>query len=107
MARPEKHIFVCTQSRPQGHPRGSCGELKSSAVMDTFMAAFQTHDLWGTYKLASSSCIGPCFAGPNVLVYPEGVMYVKVTPEDVEEIIEQHIKGGEPVERLLAPADLW
>jgi len=107
MPRPDKHIFVCTQARSEGHPRGSCAQFNSNAVMDSFLMAFQEHDLWGVHKLSSSSCIGPCFTGPSVLVYPEGVMYIKVKPEDVTEIIEKHIKGGEVVERLQAPADVW
>ncbi len=107
MPRPEKHVFVCTQSRAEGHPRGSCAQVNSSDVFDAFLAAFQEHDLWGTYKLSSSSCIGPCFTGPSVLVYPESTMYLKVKPEDVAEIIEKHLKGGEVVERLKAPQDIW
>jgi (2Fe-2S) ferredoxin len=36
-----------------------------------------------------------------VLVYPDGIWYAHVTPEDVPEIIESHLKGGVPVERLV------
>lgn len=75
--------------------------------MDAFLAAFQERDLWGTYKVSSSGCVGPCFSGPSVLVYPEGVMYAKVRAEDVGEIIDKHIVGGEVVDRLQAPADVW
>jgi len=107
MPRPEKHVFVCTQNRPEGHPRGSCAQFNSPDVMDAFLAAFQEHDLWGTHKVASSSCIGPCFTGPSVLVYPEGTMYIKVKAEDVAEIVSKHIIGGEVVERLKAPEDVW
>jgi (2Fe-2S) ferredoxin len=42
-----------------------------------------------------------------VLVYPEGVLYRGVTPEDVAEIFTSHLEGGQPVERLLAPASVW
>lgn len=107
MPRPDKHVFVCTQNRPEGHPRGSCGQHNSNAVMDTFMMAFQEHDLWGKHKVSASSCIGPCFTGPSVLVYPESIMYVQVKPEDVAEIVEKHLIGGEVVERLRAPQDVW
>lgn len=107
MPRPDKHVFVCTQSRPAGHPRGSCSQFNSNEVMEAFMAAFQEHDLWGVHKVSASSCIGPCFTGPSVLVYPEGVMYIKVKPEDVTEIVESHLKGGQVVDRLMAPADIW
>jgi (2Fe-2S) ferredoxin len=38
-----------------------------------------------------------------VVVYPEGIWYGRVRPEDVAEIVERHLIGGEPVERLLVP----
>jgi len=107
MPRPDKHVFVCTQARPEGHPRGSCSQFNSPDVMNTFLEAFQKHDLWGVHKLTASGCIGPCFTGPSVLIYPEGVMYIKVKPEDVEEIITSHLKAGKVVERLQAPEDVW
>ena len=40
MAKPVKHIFVCTQSRPPGHPRGSCGANGSMVVFQEFMQQF-------------------------------------------------------------------
>jgi (2Fe-2S) ferredoxin len=45
--------------------------------------------------------------GPNVLVYPEGVLYNNVKIQDVNAIFDQHLLGGEPVARLLAPAEIW
>jgi (2Fe-2S) ferredoxin len=44
--------------------------------------------------------------GPNVLVYPDGVLYSGVIRDDVQEIIEQHLLGN-VVARLQAPADIW
>jgi (2Fe-2S) ferredoxin len=38
-----------------------------------------------------------------MVVYPEGVWYGRVTPDDVDEIIEKHIEGGQVVERLVIP----
>jgi len=63
--------------------------------------------LFGRIAVTSTGCLGPCDLGPNLLVYPEGVMYSRVTKEDVNEIIEKHLLGNEPVERLLAPAEIW
>ena len=57
--------------------------------------------------VTTSGCFGPCHMGPNVLVYPEGVMYGGVSKGDIPEIIEQHLLGDQPVERLLAPEDIW
>ena len=42
----------------------------------------------------------PASKGPTIVVYPEAVWYVGVTPADVPEIVEQHMSGGRPVERL-------
>ena len=50
-------------------------------------------------------CLDQCSQGPVVVVYPEGVWYGKVTLEDVDEIIEQHIVGGKVVTRLVIPDD--
>ena len=45
--------------------------------------------------------------GPNVLVYPEGILYSNVKVEDVNTIFDQHLLGGQPVESLKAPAEIW
>ncbi|QSA99229.1 ferredoxin [Methylococcus sp. EFPC2] len=107
MPKPSKHVFVCTQSRPPGHPRGSCGQLGCTAVFQTFMQQFDQGQLYGKYALTGTGCLGACDSGPTVLVYPEGVMYAKVKPEDVSAIVEQHLKNDQPVESLLAPAAVW
>jgi NADH:ubiquinone oxidoreductase, NADH-binding (51 kD) subunit len=55
----------------------------------------------GDYALVESGCQGFCQMGPLVTLQPQGILYVKVTPDDVEEIIEKTILGGEYIERLL------
>ena len=45
--------------------------------------------------------------GPSVLVYPEGTMYVGVKPADVATLIDEHLMFDQPVERLLAPPEVW
>ena len=107
MAKPEKHVFVCMQARPQGHPRGSCSERGCQTVGETLWAEMEKGKLFGKIAVTTSGCFGPCNLGPNMLVYPEGVMYTGVSKEDIPEIIEQHLLGGNPVERLLAPEDIW
>lgn len=107
MPKPTRHILVCTQMRPPNHPRGACAHRDAGAVWGRFVERFQARGLWNGYLLSQTSCIGPCDAGPNVLVYPEAVMYSGVTADDVDEIIESHVLGGQPVERLLAAAQNW
>lgn len=107
MPKPAKHVFICSQSRPPGHPRGSCGEKGSPAVIQEFMQQFEQQQLWGQFALTSCGCLGTCSYGPAVLVYPEGVLYSGVTKDDVNAIIGEHLLGGQPVERLKAPAEVW
>ena len=107
MPKPEKHLFVCTQQRPEGHPRGSCQAKGGAAIAEEFWFQLQGKNLLGKIALTTTGCFGPCGMGPNVLVYPEGVLYSSVTREDVQAIVEQHLLGNEVVARLQAPAEIW
>ncbi len=107
MARPEKHVFVCVHKRPDDHPDGSCSMRGSGEVVDGFAKEFQERELWGRFKLNTTSCFGACENGPVVLVYPEGVMYQKISAKDVNVIIDKHLLGGEPVESLRISRDKW
>jgi len=55
----------------------------------------------GDYSIAQSGCQGFCQMGPLVTLKPKGILYVKVSPNDVEEIVEKSLVGGEYIERLL------
>jgi (2Fe-2S) ferredoxin len=107
MAKPKKHVLVCVQGRPAGHPRGSCQQKGCNEVYQGFIEAFQARNLWADYAVTNTGCIGPCSNGPSVLVYPEGVMYSGVSAADVGTIIDEHLIGDRPVARLLAPASVW
>lgn len=107
MPKPIKHVFVCTQSRPAGHPRGSCGERGCREVWDAFVNELDKRALFDRIAVTNTGCLGPCTTGANVLVYPEGIMYGRVTAADVSEIFESHLQGDRPVERLILPAEIW
>lgn len=107
MSRPTRHVFVCTQNRPPQHPRGSCAAKGSTAVLQAFWAEQQKRQAYDGLAITYSGCIGPCDQGANVLVYPASVLYRNVTPEDVTEIFDTHLVGGQTVERLRAPAGVW
>ena len=53
------------------------------------------------YLAVGTGCNGFCAAGPIVVVQPEGIFYQKLKVKDVTEIVESHLIGGKPVERLL------
>lgn len=106
MPKPQKHVFICGQNRGPGHPRGSCSQSGAPIVWEEFAFEFQQRNLNGQFALTNTGCLGPC-NGPHVLVYPEGVMYANVSKDDVKTIIEEHLLGDTPVERLQLPAEIW
>jgi (2Fe-2S) ferredoxin len=107
MAKPQRHVFVCSQQRPPGHPRGSCAAKGASPLLQAFWGELQKRQAYDKVAITYSGCLGPCDNGPNVLVYPEGVLYSGVSAADVTEIFDSHLEGGQPVERLLADATAW
>ncbi|PZN80303.1 MAG: ferredoxin [Candidatus Methylumidiphilus alinenensis] len=107
MPRPLKHVFVCTQRRAEGHPRGSCAQHSCDELMNAFLGEIQKRNLFDKIAVTNAGCLGPCGFGASVLVYPEGVMYGKVTKGDVTEIIEDHLLGDKPIERLKVPDFVW
>lgn len=107
MPRPEKHVFVCLNARPPGHPKGSCTERGAEGLLMEFKRLVEERQAYGRIAITRAGCLGPCELGATVLVYPEGVMYVGVQARDVEEIFDQHLLGQQPVARLLAPVEIW
>ncbi len=107
MPKPEKHVFVCVQNRPPGHPRPSCGQKNCAEVAEAFFFELQERQLFDKVQVTTTGCLGPCSEGPSVLVYPEGIMYGGVTKQDVPTIFEQHLQNNQPVERLQMSKELW
>lgn len=107
MPKPEKHVFVCTQSRPLGHPRSSCSQHGCAEVFEEFLWQLQDRNLFDRFQVTATGCMGPCSEGPTVLVYPEGVMYGGLAKKDVADIFDQHLLGDTPVESLRMKSDFW
>jgi (2Fe-2S) ferredoxin len=107
MPKPQKHVFVCVQNRPLGHPRPSCGQKECAAVAEEFFWHLQQRQLFDKVQVTTTSCLGPCSEGPSVLVYPEGIMYGGVSKQDVATIFDEHLQNDRPVERLQVSTEFW
>ncbi len=60
----------------------------------------EKYGLQNEVAVVKTGCHGLCAEGPVMIVYPEAVFYSKVRPEDVEEIVSEHLLKGRIVERL-------
>ncbi len=107
MAKPEKMILICNNQRPPGHPRSSCADKGSRDVTMECSEMLDDRNLFGKVSLAMTGCIGPCSYGPIVAIMPDNVWYHAVTKDDLEEILDGHVIGGKPVERLIMPDEAW
>ncbi len=97
-----RHVFICVNQRPPGAPMDSCGNRGSREIYQAFMEKVQMDpELMMSVVITPTGCLGPCALGPSIVVYPEGVWYGNVKLEDVDEIINSHLKEGKVVERLV------
>jgi len=97
------HVFVCKGK--------SCSAVGSADVKAEFVRILEEKGIrqgkeskgrnpMGEIVLTDCGSVGFCSIGPTVLVYPEGIWYAQVQPEDVREIIEDHLEKGKVVKRL-------
>lgn len=100
----QRHVFVCINERPPDNPKGSCKHRGGVDVRDTLKQALSARGLSKVIRANNAGCLDQCEHGVAIVVYPEQVWYGNVTPEDIPEIVEQHLIGGRPVERLLIPS---
>ena len=103
MAQFQRHIFVCVNQRPGDDPRGCCSAAGGMEVASALKARLYERNLKRIVRPNKAYCLDQCAKGVAMVVYPEGVWYGKVTVDDIDEIIEEHVLHGRPVERLRIP----
>jgi (2Fe-2S) ferredoxin len=85
-----RHLFVCSNARSSGKP--ACGPRGGDALV----AAVQ-HELLARGAIdvlvTTCGCLGPCFDGPNAVIYPDGVWYSELSAADAAAIADHLIDG--------------
>lgn len=94
------HVFCCVNERSEGNPRGCC-KRKGAMSLRNFMKGRAKQMGLDDVRINSAGCLDRCELGPTIVVYPEGIWYRAETKEDIEEILNRHIRDGKPVERLM------
>jgi NADH-quinone oxidoreductase subunit F/NAD(P)H dehydrogenase (quinone)/NADP-reducing hydrogenase subunit HndC len=86
------HWLICSGT--------GCQSAGSPAVREALEAEIEKQDLAAEVKVVETGCNGYCAAGPVMVAYPEGIFYQFLSPEDVPELVEEHLVKGRPVQRL-------
>ena len=87
------HVLVCGGT--------GCSSSGSAQLIERFEQQLQEKGLEKEIKIVRTGCFGLCEAGPVVIVYPEGTFYSRVKPEDVDEIVSEHLLKGRKVQHLV------
>ncbi|MBN2539567.1 MAG: FAD-dependent oxidoreductase [Deltaproteobacteria bacterium] len=86
------HILLCGGT--------GCNATGSAKVKQALTAELERQGLADEIKIVETGCNGFCAMGPIMVVYPDGIIYMMLKPEDVPELVEEHFLKGRPLERL-------
>jgi len=79
----------------------ACQSSQSVALKKALLQAATERGLGKEVRFIETGCMGPCEQGPVVRIMPEDTLYVRVQPEDAQEIVREHLVNGQTVQRLL------
>ena len=77
-----------------------CTSSGSVKLINEFTEQIKKNGLEDEVKVVRTGCFGLCSLGPVVIIYPDGTFYSRVQPDDVHEIVEEHLLKGRVVSRL-------
>jgi len=99
----QRHIFFCLNERENGED--CCAMHGVQAAFEHCKIRIKKEGLSGKgmVRVNKAGCLDRCAGGPVAVVYPEGVWYTFIDNEDIDEIIDAHLKKGQIVERLVLP----
>ncbi len=85
-----RHLFVCTNTRSSGKP--ACGARGGEQLVGAIQRRLLERDARDVL-VTPCGCLGPCFDGPNAVVYPDGVWYGDLGVDDADGLVEHLIDG--------------
>ncbi len=108
--QPAFYLFKCQQSAPVGMPKPSCvkqNDVESQQLFGHLAQTLMQKGIIATAQPIQTGCLNRCQQGPVMLVEPGHTMYVGLTKEKIDRIIDEHIIGGNVVNEYLIPQEMW
>ncbi len=103
----KRYLFVCTNRRPEGAPRGSCAARGSEAVHAALKAELASRQLaLHEARACASSCLDVCGQGVTILVEPDHVFLGKVGVDDVPALVDALAAGSLPAHLIVGRDDV-
>ena len=102
----QHHIFFCLNERPNGE--ASCSQHDAQGAFDHCKSRVRAAGLAGPggVRVNKAGCLDRCAGGPVAVVYPDETWYTYLDSQDIDEIVDSHLKNGRVVERLVLPPDV-
>ena len=100
MPHRKRYLFVCTNRREEGNPKGSCAQSGSEEIVKALKAALVKRGVVKEVRACSSSCLDICESGVAIVQEPDHIAYGHVTLDDVDALADAFSRG-EIVERLV------
>ncbi len=88
-------------------PKPSCVNENTRDLFQHLGMKLMEKGLIATVQPVRTGCLNRCQLGPVMLVEPGHYMYVGLTKEKIDRIIDEHIIGERPVEEYLIPEEFW
>jgi len=105
--QPAFYIFKCEQSSPPGMPKPSCVNAQTRELYQYMSNKLMTLGITTTVHPIRTACLNCCQMGPVMLIEPGHHMYIGLTKEKIDKIIDEHIIKGNPVKEYIIPDEYW
>ena len=91
------HVLVCGGT--------GCTSSGSETLISLLQEELKKNGLENEVAIVKTGCHGLCAQGPVMVIYPDATFYSMVKPEDIPEIVSEHLLKGRVVTRLLYVED--
>ena len=100
MSHLKKHLFICENKRPDGHPRGCCADKGGKEIKNALKVELAKRGIKKEFRANTAGCLDVCEHGVSMVIYPQNIWYGNVKTEDISQIIEDSILNDLVIKRL-------